>query len=270
MTGASGWMHRYATLVRTAWLVDVQYRAAILIWLFWGLIEPLISLGLWWSIAGAGEVAGYDRGDFARYFFAILLVNQLTMAWDAWYLDGWIRGGELNFRLTRPLAPVHEAIADNLAYKARAATIVLAGWGLAAWFWPDVRIPFEPARWAAAALAVMLAAAIRFLNGYAIGLLAFWTTRATAVVQVQYGVSMFLAGRLAPLALLPPAVATAATWTWFPWMLAFPAEVVTGRVDLGLPYLGGLALQAAWAIVWWSVYRLVWSRGLRHYGAVGG
>ena len=33
----------------------------------------------------------------------------------------WIREGELNFRLARPLNPVHEAVADNLAYKARSA-----------------------------------------------------------------------------------------------------------------------------------------------------
>lgn len=264
------WTRRYAALLRNAWLVDVQYRATILIWLVWGLVEPLIALGLWWSIAGQGELAGYDRGDFARYFFAILLVNQLTVAWDAWNLDAWIRHGDLNFRLVRPIDPVHEAVAENLAYKARAAAIVLVGWGLTAWFWPAVRIPVDPVRWAAAAVAVLLAAAIRFLNGYATGLLAFWTTRSTALMEVQYGLSLFLAGRLAPLALLPPMVAAVATWTWFPWMLAFPAEVVTGRVELGLPYLRGLAMQAAWMSVWWGLYRLVWTRGLRRYGAVGG
>lgn len=268
--GPGGWLLRYAALLRNAWLIDVQYRAAILIWLVWGLVEPLISLSLWWSIAGTGEVAGYDRAGFARYFFAILLVNQMTMAWDAWYLDHWIRRGELNFRLVRPISPVHEAVAENLAYKARAATIVAVAWGVTAIFWPAVRLPFEPARWAAAALAVLMAGVLRFFNGYATGLLAFWTTRATALVQLQYGVSMFLAGRLAPLALLPPAVATLATWTWYPWMLAFPAEIVTGDVELGSELLQGLAAQAIWVLGWWLLYRLAWNRGLRQYGAVGG
>lgn len=268
--GAAGWVSRYHALVRNAWLVDVQYRATILIWLVWGLVEPLIALGLWWTITGQGEVAGYDRGDFARYFFAVLLVNQLTVAWDAWNLDHWIRHGDLNFRLVRPIEPVHEAVAENIAYKARAAVIVLGAWGLTALFWQAVRVPLDPVRWAAAVLAMILAAAIRFLNGYATGLLAFWTTRSTALVELQYGLSLFLAGRLAPLALLPPTVATLATWTWYPWMLAFPAEVVTGRVALGLPYLRGLAIQVAWVAVWWGAYRLVWNRGLRRYGAVGG
>ena len=108
-------------MIRNAWLVDLQYRASIVLWVLWGLVEPAIALGIWWSIAGAGAVGGYGRGDFARYFFALMLVNQLTLAWDSWYLDRWIREGELNFRLARPLHPAHEALADDHRYSAHNA-----------------------------------------------------------------------------------------------------------------------------------------------------
>ena len=114
----------------------------------------------------------------------------------------------MNYRLTRPIAPIHEAIADNIAYKGPTATIILTAWIVAAAFWPAVRIPFEPGRWALAIVAIVLAAAIRFLNGYATGLLAFWTTRATALVELQFGISLFLSGRIAPLV-----AASAATLT---------------------------------------------------------
>lgn len=264
-----GWPARYAALIRAAWLVDLQYRAAIAIWLLWGLTEPLIALGIWWSIADAGPVQGYDRADFARYFFAIILVNQLTLAWDAYYIDKWIRAGEMNHRLARPIAPIHEAIGDNLAYKAGSAGIILALWLVAAFVWPAARIPFSPVQWLAASAAIVLAAGIRFLNGYATGLLGFWTTRATALMDLQFGVSLFLSGRIAPLALLPPAVATAAGFLWFPWMLAFPAEVLTGDVS-GSAIARGFAWQVFWLAVWFGVYRFVWTRGLRRYGAVGG
>ena len=102
---------RYAALIRNAWLVDLQYRASIVLWLLWGVTEPAIALGIWWAIAGDGSVAGYARADFARYFFAVMLINQLTIAWDSWYLDRWIREGDLNYRLARPLHPAHEAVA---------------------------------------------------------------------------------------------------------------------------------------------------------------
>src|SRR2546430_18579 len=176
-------------------------------------------------------------------------VNQLTLAWDAWYIDRWVRDGEMNFRLARPIGPVHEAIADNIAYKARTASVVLVvGW-LGAVAWPVGRLPFAPGRWALFALAVVLAAAIRFLNGYATGLLAFWTTRATALMELQFGISLFLSGRIAPLALLPPAVASVAGVLWFPYVLSFPVEVLTGGVVTPEQYVRGFLGQVCWLAV---------------------
>ena len=263
------WADRYGWLIRTAWLVDLQYGASILIWLLWGITEPVVSLGIWWSIAGAGTVGGYGRQDFARYFFAVVLVNQVAVSWDAWNIDRWIRQGEMNYRLARPVSPLHEAIADNLAYKARTVAIVMVIWLLVAAFWPAVRMPPDPRRWALAALATLLAAVIRFFNNYATGLLAFWTTRATALVDLQYGLSLFLSGRIAPLSLLPPAVARVANVLWFPYMLAFPVGLLTGAVPDGA-ILPGFAMQLAWAVAWVGIYVLIWNRGLTHYGAVGG
>ncbi len=263
------WGDRYGWLIRTAWLVDLQYGASIVIWLLWGITEPVVSLGIWWSIAGQGTVGGFGRQDFARYFFAVILVNQLTTAWDAWNIDRWIRQGEMNYRLARPVSPLHEAIADNVAYKARTGVIVLVAWLIVAAIWPAVRMPPDPRRWALAALATVLAATIRFLNGYATGLLAFWTTRATAVVELQFGLSLFLSGRIAPLALLPPAVARVANVLWFPYMLAFPVGLLTGSVP-DSAILPGFAASVAWAAAWAGIYVLIWNRGLKHYGAVGG
>src|SRR5207244_9027857 len=52
------WARRYSALIRSAWLVDLQYRASIVLWLLWGVTEPAIALGIWWRIAGAGPVGG--------------------------------------------------------------------------------------------------------------------------------------------------------------------------------------------------------------------
>jgi len=266
----AGWGRRYGALIRNAWLVDLQYRAAILLWILWGVTEPAIALGIWWGIAGTQGVAGYARADFARYFFAVMLVNQLTIAWDSWYLDRWIREGELNFRLARPLHPAHEATADNIAYKARSGTIILLVWLVAAAAWPAVRLPVDPARLALTAVAVAGAAALRFLISFTTGLLAFWTTRATAIMELHAGIALFLAGRIAPLALFPPAVAHAATVLWFRPMLSFPVEVLTGSVTGSAALLRGFAAQAVWLALWYGACRLAWRRGLRRYGAVGG
>ena len=261
---------RYTALIRNAWLVDLQYRASIVLWMLWGVTEPAIALGIWWAIAGDGPVAGYARDDFARYFFAVMLINQLTIAWDSWFLDRWIREGDLNYRLARPLHPAHESVAENIAYKARTASVILVVWLLVAAAWPAVRLPFDPGRWAITAVAVLLAAAMRFFISFTTGLLAFWTTRATAIMELHAGVSLFLAGRIAPLALLPPAVASVAGVLWFRSMLAFPVDLLTGAVHGPGAVLRGLGGQIAWLGVWIVAYRIAWTRGIRKYGAVGG
>lgn len=264
------WVRRYGALIRNAWLVDLQYRASIVLWLLWGVTEPAIALGIWWAIAGSGTVGGYGRADFARYFFAVMLINQLTIAWDSWYLDRWIREGDLNFRLARPLHPVHEAVADNVAYKARTASVILVVWLLAAVAWPAVRLEATAGRLAVTTLAVLLAAAMRFFISFTTGLLAFWTTRATAIMELHAGLSLFLAGRIAPLTLLPPAVAGVAGALWFRSMLAFPVDLLTGSVHGADAVLRGLGMQVAWLLVWAAACRLAWTRGLQRYGAVGG
>src|SRR4029077_1293919 len=205
--GVRVWARRYGALMRNAWMVDLQYRASIVLWIMWGVMEPAIALGIWWSIAGQGSVGGYTRTDFARYFFALTLINQLTIAWDSCYLDRWIREGDLNFKLPRPVHPVHEAIADNIAYKARSAGTLLLIWLGVSLVWSVVRLPFAPTTILITALAVVLAAVLRFLISFTTGLLAFWTTRATSIMELHAGISLFLAGRIAPLSLLPPVVA---------------------------------------------------------------
>lgn len=270
MSRVGAWARAYGALIRNAWLVDFQYRAAIGLWLLWGVTEPTIALGIWWAIARAGPVAGYAQADFARYFFGLMLVNQLTIAWDSWYLDRWIREGDLNFRLARPLNPVHEAIADNIAYKARSGALILGVWLVAAAVWPAVRMPLDGTRLALTAAAVVLAAAMRFFISFATGLLAFWTTRATAIMELHAGVSLFLSGRIAPLALLPPAVASAAGVLWFRYMLAFPVDLLTGAVHGTEALRRGFAGQVVWLALWFVAYRLAWSRGVKRYGAVGG
>lgn len=268
-TAVRVWARRYGALMRNAWMVDLQYRASIVLWIMWGVMEPAIALGIWWSIAGQGSVGGYTRTDFARYFFALTLINQLTIAWDSWYLDRWIREGDLNFKLPRPVHPVHEAIADNIAYKARSATTLLVIWISVSLVWPVVRMPFAPRTVAITAVAVVLAAMLRFLISFTTGLLAFWTTRATSIMELHAGISLFLAGRIAPLSLLPPVVAGVASWLWFPYMLAFPVDVLTG-VTHGHDLWVGFRGQLIWIAIWLVLCRTAWKAGIKRYGAAGG
>jgi len=117
--------------------------------------------------------------------------------------------------------------------------------------------------------ALALAWALSFLWGYWIALLAFWMTRADALVTVEAAFKFLLAGQVAPVALLPDALRALATLLPYRYMISFPVEVITGQLDrAGL--LTGFALQLGWLAVALGLYAALWRRGVRRYSAIGG
>src|SRR6185503_12190346 len=97
---------------------------------------------------------------------------------------------------------------------------------------------------------------------------AFWTTRVEAINQLYFTLDSFLAGRIAPLALLPGWLGVAAIYTPFRSMGAFPVELALGRVPVD-QILAGFVLQLLWLGAGWLAFRLIWAAGVKQYSAVG-
>src|SRR5205823_354951 len=116
--------------------------------------------------------------------------------------------------------------------------------------------------------AVALAAVLNFLCGYCVAMVAFWTTKNSAINRVYWSIAMFLGGRIAPLAVLPPAIRAAARLFPFQAMYAFPIEVAMDRQS-STQILENFLLQVAWIALGLVVWRVVWRAGLKRYSAVG-
>ena len=73
---------------------------------------------------------------------------------------------------------------------------------------------------------------------------------------------------MVPIDLFPAAVTNALRFLPFRYVLSFPVELTLGRLslaDIGF----GLPMQYAWVLFFFLLYRLLWSRGLKSYSAVG-
>jgi ABC-2 type transport system permease protein len=90
-----------------------------------------------------------------------------------------------------------------------------------------------------------------------------------ALNQVYFGVLWFMAGQVAPTALLPGPLQTAARVLPFRYMVAFPVELLLGRSDAP-QIVQSFAMQLLWLLLAFGGYHLLWRVGLRHYSAVGG
>lgn len=259
----------YRTQFKATIATQLQYRASLVIWLFWTVLEPTIFLIVWSAVARAtgGRVGGYSAEEFAAYYIVSMWVGQLTFTWIMHEMEFRVRNGQFSPKLLRPIHPIHADIADNLSYKLLTLVVLVPVTGLmVVVFQPRA----NPTAWALALSvpAVLLAFVARFAFGWGLSLAAFWTTRVNAVNQLYFSVFMFLSGTMFPLSLLPGWLQTVTWLLPFRWMVAFPVELALGRLgptDAAI----GIGMQALWSVAIVVGLDRVWRRAVRQYTAVG-
>lgn len=259
----------YVQQFRTSFASVLQYRASLVIWLIGHVLEPLIYLVVWSVVcrSSGGSVSGFTAEKFAAYFIVLMLVNHITYTWIMYEYEYRVRHGTLSFALLRPVHPIHSDIADNVTSKLVSLPgMLLAAIVLALIFRPQ----FHILPWAVivSVPSLILAFLIRFLFEWTLALAAFWTTRVSAFNQMYFVAMLFLSGQVAPLSLLPFSIQVVSAVLPFRWMVAFPVELLLGRLT-PTEALAGLAIQAAWLVLSVVLVRIIWRAGVRTYSAVG-
>jgi ABC-2 type transport system permease protein len=163
--------------------------------------------------------------------------------------------------------PIHEDICDNVAYKLVMLVMTLPALVV-------LYVLFDP-RFDTNVTAVLAffpllftAFLMRFMFEWALALAAFWTTRVTALNQIYFSLLMFFAGRVAPIALLPPLLQTIAAKAPFYYMVGFPVDVLLGHVDAHDLWTGFLT-QLFWLAAAWATVSFAWRRSVAQFSAVG-
>jgi ABC-2 type transport system permease protein len=249
--------------------VNLAYRGSVMIWVFTSVIQPIVLIVVWRTVAGpAGSVGGYTAERFVTYFAIMMLVDHLTFIWLMWEFEWRIREGAFSPLLLRPIHPIHKDIVDNVSYKLvgllgvgpAMIILIIAFDGDLSGITPVQVLAFVPA--------LIGAAVLRFIVEWVLALSAFWLTKVSALNNLYFSVRTFLSGGFAPLSVLPPVIAAVANWSPFPWSQAFVVNVAMGETT-GIDILAGYGAQAAWILVALGLLRLVWSRAVRRYSAVG-
>lgn len=259
----------YKSYLRIHLALRFQYRFELLIWFLSSIVEPVVFLMVWRTVAlqQGGSVGGYAVNDLVVYYILMILVNHATYSWFLLAFDYRIRLGGFSADLMKPFHPIHIDMADNFAFKlislpALAAVVAVLVWTFS--------VSWQPRASSLAAFlpAFVLALLFRLCWEWVLAMLAFCTTRVEAISQVYFLAVLFFSGRLAPLDLFPQSVQNLAAILPFRWMLAFPVEILLGRVT-SRELLIGLGIQLFWLIGGYACLQFSWRRGIRRYTAVG-
>ncbi len=260
----------YRAFMKVSVLSNIQYRASGMIWMIGSILEPTIFLIVWSAVAESqgGSVGGYTAQEFAGYYIVLMLVNHLTFTWIMQVFQFRIQFGGLSYELLRPIHPIHGDITDNIAYKIVQMIVMIPALTILIWLF-EPAFNFELAALLLAVPIVLLAFIIRFLLEWTLALMAFWTTRVMAINQTYFAIMMFFSGRVAPIALMPVWIQSMAEALPFYYVVAFPVEVITGRIT-GMAIWHGVLIQFVWLAVALLLMNLVWRRAVRNFSAVGG
>lgn len=241
---------------------------------FWSLalgwmMPSLVYLFVWLRVSAHNDLATFSRDEFVVYYLGLILVNQFTYPVSNWTVGDVIRSGNFSSWLLRPLPPIFEALASDIAMKMVTMPFALAiVLGLALILRPTT-IVFTWLSLATFTLALILAQSLRFMLAYTLALLALWAARADALLMLNDTLLFLLAGQVAPILLLPHGLQALAHILPYRYMLGFPLELLLGKLSQ-IEIWQGFVWQISWLLVVWAVYRLIWQRGIRHYAAVGG
>ncbi len=269
MEAVAKWFQKYAVMLRIEFAAQAAYRSATIIWIGTSMLLPLVNLAVWTSIARLGPVRGFTPPDFAAYYLVMIVIEHVSYQWVGLHMDHYICEGGLSHKLLVPVDLIHREAVEHLAHKLIGLTFLVPLWIILARAFNARPYDYSVTVVIEFMVSLVFAGILSFLLGYAVAMIGFWTTRTRGLYDVfTYGVTYLLAGKLFPLELLPGGIQTVLPFLPFPYIAAFPASVILGRLTF-VHVVQGVTVQAGWIVIAVALWKVLWGAGIRRYTAVG-
>jgi ABC-2 type transport system permease protein len=247
-------MPAYGAIVRTRFLMLLQYRAAALAGvttqIFWGLVKVMVFAAFFESAVGAQPM------DLPQVLVYIWL-GQALLGLMPWNVDeeiaGHVRTGAVAYELLRPLDLYAFWFARTLAFRAaptllRMTPLLAFAWlglpllGLSAWALPLPAGIASGILFGASLLAsLMLSTAVTMLLHVSL----FWTISGEGVNRIMPGMVLIFSGMVIPLPLFPDWLQPLLYWQPFRGVSDVPFRIYSGHIPAhDAPF--EIALQLGW------------------------
>jgi ABC-2 type transport system permease protein len=238
---------------------------------------PMVTTILLWQAIYAGSkettIAGFTHRQMIAYLLLVHVSRMFSsMPGLAYGIARDIREGTLKKYLLQPL-DMHGYL---LSYRAAHKTAYIATTSIpyAILFFicrdyfrelaaPSVELV------AAYAASLLLAFVIGFFFETCMGMVGFWFLEVSSLMYVVNTVNFFVSGQMFPLDLLPAWLAVPLKTLPFQYLAYFPSAVLVGKIQ-GAAIWHGLLVEAAWALAFMMLARVLYRIGLRRYSAYGG
>ena len=251
------------------------YRVNFLFRSVFGLIPLMATIYLWKAVyasrESSREIAGYTFAGMVSYYLLVTLVDMLTAVnEDDWQIAADIKDGNVSQFLLKPIDYLSYRLCLFVAGRLIYTLVASVPIGLFIFFqrqyfvWPE-----DASVFGGFVLATILTGLLQFLMSFTMALLAFWVLEVSTFIFILFALEYIAGGHLFPLDILPLALTQVLAFTPFPYQLFFPVSVYLNRTS-GAALWQGILIQIFWVAAFYILARVVWSRGIKKYTAVGG
>jgi ABC-2 type transport system permease protein len=207
--------------------------------------------------------------DYKKYFIAVYCVRQFSAVWMIYMFEWEMIEGRLSNHLLKPLQPLWYHVAAHLGEQLARFPFFILILGLFMWINPDVL--FSGWDWRMILLgivAIYAALALRFAVQFCFAMICFWFERSASIESLSFLPYFFLSGMAVPMGDIPQPLRDFLMWTPFPYMISYPARILTGVADAKEIIFGALVMSA-WFLFFVLLGGILWKRGLRKYSGQG-
>ncbi len=270
--------HKYWVILNTRTQEDMAYRANYVFGAIFRFLPLVTMIFLWWAIyagrkaTGASPLIGGMTYEDMVVYNALMYVARGFSSVPGTMSDisKDVKDGLLNRYLIKPINYLWYQVMYRLAHK-------LVFWYIALLTFPPIFFLMRryfthwPTLWECGAFVVSLfiAFSIGMLFCSMIGMLAFWFLEISGFLFVVMMLEFFMSGQLIPLNILPAYLHQFLFFSPFGYEGYWPCVILMGKVPED-QLAQVLLIGFAWVGIFYGLSRLMWSRGLKRYSAVGG
>jgi ABC-2 type transport system permease protein len=267
-------LRKYLKIFRISLTERLVYRADFFVATILRFLPMVTTILLWHAVyAGSkrAELGGFSLREMVAYLLLVHISRMFSsMPGLAFGIAYDIREGSLKKYLLQPIDMIAYLVSYRTAHKTAYIATTALPYGLLFFLCRDYfdGLP-DPLTFAAYVCSLLLGFLVGFFFEASIGMIGFWFLEVTSLLYVINTLNFFVSGHMFPLELLGP------PWTGllkalpFQYMAYFPATVFLGKVQ-GWDLVQGLLAEAAWAVFFILLSRLLYRVGLRRYSAYGG
>jgi ABC-2 type transport system permease protein len=265
---------KYANIFRASLSERMAYRGDFLLGTILRFLPMITTILLWRAVyAGSGQtsLAGFNYNQMICYLLLVHISRMFSsMPNLAAGIARDIREGTLKRYLIQPMDMIGYLLSYRVAHKVAYIVTSALPYGLLFYLCRGYFQEFPDALTLAAfALSLVLAFLVGFFFEVCVGMVGFWFLEVTSLLYIVMTLNFFISGQMLPLDLLPEPWVSILKFLPFQYMAYFPAVVFLKHVQ-GAELVGYLFAEAAWALAFMILARVLYRMGLRRYSAYGG